>query len=578
MTHRQIKLETVQEAPCRVVLEGNRRCPDGVRITRQWDGGFCKSTLVNDSPEPVRVSQIVLAEISHELRGETIFYGEGFTMLSQTSGTLGKPSDVSGLTDRGHYRIPQPPDATTVYGMLTLRPPEGETMLMAFTSCRRFVGRFHLRAGQIQVVLDAEALTLAPRESWELEEFMFDAGADREALLASLAERISRHHRPLRFDPIPTGWCSWYCFGPSVTASQVLDNLDVIARRIPELKFIQIDDGYQAAMGDWLDTGRAFGGGITGVLEQIRKRGFAAAIWVAPFIAEQGSRIFAGHPGWFMKDDRGQALRSDRVTFGGWRNGPWYALDGTHPEAQEHLTNVFRTMHEQWGCGYFKLDANFWGAMHGGRLHDPKATRVEAYRRGMQAVLRGAGDGFVLGCNHPLWPSLGLVHGSRSSNDISRNWRTISNTAIENLGRNWQNGRLWWNDPDCIVLTGDLSEQEFLFHATVIYATGGMVLSGDDLTKISAERLAILRKLVPPTGLPAQFRDDSFRVGLVRLKGRTMVCLFNWEDCPQTLSVALDGPCRVRDYWTGEDLGRHEGLFEVRQLPPHSARLLACEH
>ena len=46
-------------------------------------------------------------------------------------------------------------------------------------------------------------------------------------------------------------------------------------------------------------------------------------------------------------------------------------------------------MRQEWGCTYFKLDANFWGAMHGGRFHDPKATRVEAYRRGMQAVLRG---------------------------------------------------------------------------------------------------------------------------------------------------------------------------------------------
>jgi alpha-galactosidase len=72
-------------------------------------------------------------------------------------------------------------------------------------------------------------------------------------------------------------------------------------------------------------------------------------------------------------------------------------------------------MREEWGCAYFKLDANFWGAIHGGRFHDPKATRVEAYRRGMQAIRRGAGDAFLLGCNHPIFPSLGLIDGSRSS-------------------------------------------------------------------------------------------------------------------------------------------------------------------
>ena len=29
-----------------------------------------------------------------------------------------------------------------------------------------------------------------------------------------------------------------------------------------------------------------------------------------------------------------------------------------------------------------------------------------------------AGDSFILGCNHPIWPSFGLIHGSRSSSDI----------------------------------------------------------------------------------------------------------------------------------------------------------------
>ena len=72
-----------------------------------------------------------------------------------------------------------------------------------------------------------------------------------------------------------------------VTAKQVLDNLDVIAKAIPGLKYIQIDDGYQPAMGDWLLTGAAFGGGVQDVLKQIRNKGFEPAIWIAPFIAEK---------------------------------------------------------------------------------------------------------------------------------------------------------------------------------------------------------------------------------------------------------------------------------------------------
>jgi alpha-galactosidase len=123
-----------------------------------------------------------------------------------------------------------------------------------------------------------------------------------------------------------------------------------------------------------------------------------------------------------MKRADGTPLPSNEVTFGGWRYGSWFALDGTHRGAQGHLESLFRTMRREWGCTYFKLDANFWGAMHGGRFHDVKATRIEAYRRGMEAILRGAENSFILGCNHPIWPSFGLIDGSRSSGDIKRTW------------------------------------------------------------------------------------------------------------------------------------------------------------
>src|SRR5262249_25503229 len=161
--------------------------------------------------------------------------------------------------------------ATVVYSLLTLRPPEGESVLLAFTSCRRFIGRFYVRPKSVQVVVDTEGLKLGPGQTWELEEFQFGAGGDRNALLAALAERIAHHHPPLRWESVPTGWCSWYCFGARVTAAQVLGNLDFIAREVPSLRYVQIDDGYQPAMGDWLETGKAFGGGVHDVLRQIRQ-------------------------------------------------------------------------------------------------------------------------------------------------------------------------------------------------------------------------------------------------------------------------------------------------------------------
>lgn len=169
-----------------------------------------------------------------------------------------------------------------------------------------------------------------------------------------------------------------------------------------------------------------------------------------------------------------------------------------------------------------------------------------------------------------------MIDGSRSSGDIKRTWAVFRSVARQNLSRNWQNGRLWWNDPDAVVLTGNLPEDEFRLHATAAYATGGMTLSGDDLTMIPADRLAMLRKLLPPTGVAAEFEDDSLRVGVVRLTGRRMVCVFNWGEAPQTISFRLHEPSHVRDYWTGEDLGKRQDLFTAKDMAPHSARLFEC--
>lgn len=116
---------------------------------------------------------------------------------------------------------------------------------------------------------------------------------------------------------IPTGWCSWYRYYADVAERDILGNLDEIDRLGLDLRYIQIDDGYQAAMGDWLESGERFPRGVASVAGEIRDRGFEPAIWIAPFIAERHSRIFREHPEWFIRGADGLPLASDKVSFGG---------------------------------------------------------------------------------------------------------------------------------------------------------------------------------------------------------------------------------------------------------------------
>jgi alpha-galactosidase len=232
-------------------------------------------------------------------------------------------------------------------------------------------------------------------------------------------------------------------------------------------------------------------------------------------------------------------------------------------------------MRDEWKVEYFKLDAIFWGMMHGGRFHDPNATRVEAFRRGMQAIRRGAGgESYILGCNHPIWPSLGLIDGSRSSLDIERNWRSVSRTGRENLLRAWQNGRLWWNDPDTLVQTG-LPENEARFHATLVYATGGAVLAGDDLATLPADKVPVVQSLSRPTGVAAEFEDLSLTVGRIALPdGRVRWVVFNWGDVPSPLAPVRRGWHRVTDVWSGQTFGMKSEGGEITAAPPRGSLLL----
>jgi len=525
--------------------------------TRQWDGPLCRVRLDNTGNTPAPVHHWRLFEGDLGLSPAAAIYGEGFQMLAQTMGSWQSPQPVGRCPDAGVYRITEDEGYHTVHNLLLVEQ-EGGWLLLAFASCHRFGGEFRLYPdGRLAIVMNTEGRVLAPQTHWQSEVLICLEGPDREALLAELARLIEREHGTL-VDQVaarPSGWCSWYHYYAQVSADDIRENLAVRAERFPALRYVQIDE-----MGDWLTPSPKFEEGVAALAREIRAAGCEPALWVAPFIAEPGSQVFQQHPEWFVKGDDGLPLPSERVTYGGWRCTPWYVLDGTHPEVQAHFEQLFRTLREQWGIHYFKLDANFWGAIHGGRFHDPDATRVEAYRRGMAAILRGAGEGaFLLGCNAPIWPSLGLVHGMRVSDDVERHGPRFRQIAREAFCRAWQNDRLWALDPDCVCLRDipgqHASRAEYDFHLAALVASGGMVLAGDRLQDLDESQGARLRKLLAlceGRTPAARFGDMGFARGRVALPGGgELLCLFNWDE--QEARVAL--PAGGADFWNDAPLG-----------------------
>lgn len=576
------------------LVDKDHQSDHALSLSTLWQGDLCTSTIDNNGDSNVRLREAVLFSGLHGLDADTIMYGEGYSKLSQYGGTIGDPKFFGSFNDHTHYKMPTVKGYSTSYNMMMLTPALSETILLAFVSSRRFRGEFRLNKDQIEIVLDLEGLTLHPGQRLELEQFQVFQGMDRERLLSELAVELERRHPKLNYAGPPTGWCSWACYGPGITEEDVEANLEAISERDLPLEFIQIDDGYQAYMGDWFTKHPSFGNDVKHICDKITNKGFKPAIWVAPFIAEKESALFMEHPNWFVMDEEGNPLPSDRDSFGGWRSGPWYMLDGSHPEAREFLLNMFSTMRKEWGVTYFKLDANMWGALPFGKRYDPVYTSIQAYREAMEAILEGAGsDSFVLGCNAPMWPSLGLVHGMRIANDIFRSWNNFHDVAKENFWRNWQHNKLWINDPDAVLLQNleldqigpdgnmvkiksELTPREFIFHATFICATGGMVLSGDRIVDLSEESTVLLKKLLPSTNVAAKFDDLSFQVGRVKMPDKELLFLFNWEDEPRSFEVQLTkNNCSIEDIWSGESLGDHSKKMNV-ELGTHEARLLIC--
>src|SRR5262249_19190656 len=133
-------LERLRRAPSHVILADGSTAGDDreLVIERSWDGAWCRSSLVNQSKQPVAIKEIVLFDLPLDLPPETTLYGESFQMLSETVGTLGNPIDL-GYSETQHYKIPQPPDVKVATGLLTLTPPargttRSETQVFAFTS------------------------------------------------------------------------------------------------------------------------------------------------------------------------------------------------------------------------------------------------------------------------------------------------------------------------------------------------------------------------------------------------------------------------------------------------------------
>ena len=297
----------------------------------------------------------------------------------------------------------------------------------------------------------------------------------------------------------PTIWCSWYHYFTKVTEADMDENLAAMARLDLPIEVVQLDDGYEAEIGDWLDLSGRFAS-LDGLIGRIRTSGRRAGIWVAPYLVGSKSDTARRHPDWLVRDEATGAPVDAGHNWG----QELFALDATHPAARGYLTEVFSRFHGL-GIDFFKIDFIYAGAIPG-RRYDPALSAIEAYRSGVELIRAEIGDSYLLGCGAPILPSVGLVDAMRISPDTAPHWEPLEadlskpggrSSVLTGIGRAFQQGRFWVNDPDCIIARPGIEHREEL--AEHIARFGGLRGSSDRLADLDAWGLETTRRLLAET-------------------------------------------------------------------------------
>lgn len=433
----------------------------------------------------------------------------------------------------------------------------------------------------IALVFDLTGTTLAPGETLALQPVLLSEGRGVLPQVDLYADEVAAEMGARVPGRVPTAWCSWYQFYDRVTEEDVIRNLEAMRASNHPAEFVQIDDGYQAATGDWLRPNAKFTSSLGDLAARIREAGYRPGIWLAPLVLHESSEVLREHPEIALHRPDGDLLFVDT-----WL-GRCAVVDCSHPQGEAFLRGVVGTMVKGFGYEYLKLDAMAFAAQPADqvRYHTPGTTAASNLRRGLEIIREAAGDDtFLLGCTCHFLPAAGLVDGMRVGPDVKAVWNDGPNPSVRHamrmtLARNWMHGKWWANDPDCLIVRDTdtaLSEAETRFLATGIALSGGMVVASDDLPAVPEARRAMALTLFPPTGVAALPYDPgegpvagAWRADLG--EGRALVGALNWEDTPRwVVWTELLRPGEVAfDVWNARLAGMGDLL-----LRPHEGVLL----
>ncbi len=463
------------------------------------------------------------------------------------------------------------------------------------------------------------SLPLKPKEALVSERLLFETGPDYHGQLLAYGDAIRLLHHARVSSATPIGWWSWTAYYGAINEGETLANADWQAEHLKSLgyKYFQIDEGYQYARGEYTTANAVqFPDGLRFVGHHITGEGLTLGVWTAPFEVTSRAWIYEHHKEWLVRNAKGEPIPIGKV----WNQNTdvLYALDTTHPGAQEYMRQTYNTLVREWGVRFIKLDFMDTTAIEGYRYR-PNTTAMEAQRIGLQVIRDTVGDEVILDKDgSPMLNPVGLVDTGRVSVDTGHSFQRTKNAAPGIAARFYMHRNFFVNDPDAFNITDkyivesknaepSLSLGAAQASIALSAVSGGMYEIGDDMLVLGSEkdRLALVenqellnmakvgRAHTPVdlmTYLPEDEQPSIFF--LQESQRQAILTVFNWTNAARSHTLKLAGLGLHADHSFAatdvlkqdvmkQDVTKQDASFaiegggiRIENQPPHSVKVI----
>jgi hypothetical protein len=538
------------------------------------------------------------------------------------------------------YDLGQPPDGMHrgVGSQLIYNRESQQGLFLGALSSNRFLTVFDLKAkraaadtnivsytvestGTTEIQKDYDLKNAPPEDRVELslsvkpakeivsERLLFEAGPDYHNQLLTYGDAIRRLQHARVPAETPIGWWSWTAYYAAVNEGETLANAKWQSEHLKELgyKFFQIDDGYEFARGEFTTTNATqFPDGMRFVSHRIIGDGLTLGVWTAPFEVSARAWVYEHHKDWLVHNAHGRPIPIGAV----WsqKTDVLYALDTTHPGAQDYLRQTYQTLAREWGVRFIKLDFMDTTAIEGYHYR-PQTTALEAQRIGLRIIRDAVGDQVILDKDgSPMLNPVGIVDTGRISVDTGHSFGRTKTAAPGIAARFYMNRNFFVNDPDAFNVTDTYLMEEReprppvslpAAQASIALSAvaGGMYEIGDDMPLLGSEkdRLALVlnqdllnmakigRASTPIDLMNYEPADEQPSIFLLpEDQHQAILTIFNWTKVPRSHTLRLADLGLPKDHsFTATDVLNQSnpvalvgGALEIRDQPPESVRVI----